>query len=303
MDDTTVWFANVRLIEVGEADPITVERNALPDGNFIYNGTFDQGKERLGFWTTSVQENAEAKISVNNFSKFPIMERQLVVDVTQTNGEPQQVSVNQPELKLEANTTYGFSFEAKADRARSMNLDLISTEGHSVQVHQGQNLQLGQEMKTYTGEIIIGDGASIAQSELRMLFGSSKGKVYVDNVRLTKRGKPLSVNGYAHVPATEAWAMQGLQLEDSVEGGKHVSYMDQGDLLQYKIDVAQEGEYVLSARMASGKSDSKVQFSIQDEQGTIVAQSELNLGDTGDGKHTKRCISQGSTCQQANPIM
>ncbi|UOK61064.1 carbohydrate-binding protein [Paenibacillus sp. OVF10] len=158
-------------------------------------------------------------------------------------------------------------------------------------------------MKTYTGEIVIGDGTSIAQSELQLLFGSSEGKVYVDNVRLTKRGKPLSVNGYAHVPATEAWEMQGLQLEDSAEGGKHVSYMDQGDLLQYKIDVAQEGEYVLSARMASGKSDSEVRFSIQDEQGTIVAQSELSLGDTGDGKHTKPCISQGSTWQQANPIM
>ncbi|MEK3921023.1 carbohydrate binding domain-containing protein [Paenibacillus sp. FSL K6-2393] len=281
LDDTSVWFANVRLIEVGEADPLTVERNALPDGNFIYNGTFDQGKERLGFWSSSIQEGAKAQISVNNFLKFPIMERQLVVDVTQTNGEPQQVSVNQPELKLEANTTYGFSLEAKADTPRSMDIDLVSSNGHSVQIHQGKNLSLGQEMKTYTGEIVIGDGTSIAQSELKLLFGSSEGKVYVDNVRLTKRGKPLLVNGYAHVPATEAWEMQGLQLEDSAEGGKHVSYMDQGDLLQYKIDVAQEGEYVLSARMASGKSDSEVRFSIQDEQGTIVAQSELSLGDTG----------------------
>ncbi|MBY0116809.1 carbohydrate binding domain-containing protein [Paenibacillus xylanexedens] len=281
LDDTTVWFANVRLIEVGEADPLTVERNALPDGNFIYNGTFDQGKERLGFWSSSIQDSAAANISVNNFSKFPIMERQLVVDVTQTNGDPQQVSVNQPDLKLEANTTYGFSLDAKADTPRSIDIDVVSSNGHTVQVHQGQNLSLNQEMKTFTGEIIIGDGASIAQSELRLLFGSSKGKVYVDNVRLTKRGKPLSVNGYAHVPATEAWMMQGLQLEDSVEGGKHVSYMDQGDLLQYKIDVAHDGVYVLSARMASGKSDSKVQFSIQDEQGTTVAQSDLSLGDTG----------------------
>ncbi|MFX3649971.1 MAG: carbohydrate binding domain-containing protein [Paenibacillus sp.] len=281
LDDTSVWFANVRLTEVGEADPLTVERNALPDGNFIYNGTFDQGKERLGFWSSSIQEGAKAQISVNNFLKFPIMERQLVVDVTQTNGEPQQVSVNQPELKLEANTTYGFSLEAKADTPRSMDIDLVSSNGHSVQIHQGKNLSLGQEMKTYTGEIVIGDGTSIAQSELQLLFGSSEGKVYVDNVRLTKRGKPLSVNGYAHIPATEAWEMQGLQLEDSAEGGKHVSYMDQGDLLQYKIDVAQDGEYVLSARMASGKSDSEVRFSIQDELGTIVAQSELNLGDTG----------------------
>ncbi|MGN7413044.1 carbohydrate binding domain-containing protein [Paenibacillus sp. SAF-068] len=281
LDDTSVWFANVRLIEVGDADPLTVERNALPDGNFIYNGTFDQGKERLGFWSSSIQEGAKAQIGVNNYLKFPIMERELVVDVTQTNGEPQQVSVNQPELKLEANTTYGFSLEAKADTPRRMDIDLVSSNGHTVQVHQGQNLSLSQEMKTYTGEIVIGDGTSIAQSDLQLLFGSSKGKVYVDNVRLTKRGKPLSVNGYAHVPATEAWTMQGLQLEDSVEGGKHVSYMDQGDLLQYKIEVAQDGEYVLSARMASGKSDSEVRFSIQDEQGTIVAQSELNLGDTG----------------------
>ncbi|OMF65329.1 carbohydrate binding domain-containing protein [Paenibacillus sp. FSL R5-0766] len=281
LDDTTVSFANVRLIEVGEADPLTVERNALPDGNFIYNGTFDQGKERLGFWSSSIQDSAAANISVNNFSKFPIMERQLVVDVTQTNGDPQQVSVNQSDLKLEANTTYGFSLDAKADTTRSIDIDVVSSNGHTVQAHQGQNLSLNQEMKTFTGEIIIGDGASIAQSELRMLFGSTEGKVYVDNVRLTKRGKPLSVNGYAHVPATEAWMMQGLQLEDSVEGGKHVSYMDQGDLLQYKIDVAHDGVYVLSARMASGKSDSSVRFSIKDEQGIIVAQSDLNLGDTG----------------------
>lgn len=138
LDDTSVWFANVRLIEVGEADPIMVERNALPDGNFIYNGTFDQGKERLGFWSSNIQEGAKAQISVNNFLKFPIMERQLVVDVTQTNGEPQQVSVNQPELKLEANSTYGFSFDAKADTPRSMDIDLISSNGHSVQIHQGK---------------------------------------------------------------------------------------------------------------------------------------------------------------------
>ncbi|MGC5772782.1 carbohydrate binding domain-containing protein [Paenibacillus pabuli] len=281
LNDKSVLLANARLIEIGEADPLIAERKALPDGNFIFNGTFDQGKERLGFWSSSIQESATAKISVNNFSKFPIMERQLVVDVTQTNGEPEQVVVAQPDMKLEANTTYGFSFDAKADTPRSMNMDLISADGHSVQVHQGQNLQLGQEMKTYSGEIMIGEGVSTVNAELRLLFGSSQGTAYVDNVRLTKRGKPVSVNGYAHVPATEAWNMQGLQLENSDEGGKHVSYMDKGDLLQYKIDVANDGVYALSARMASGKSDSSVRFSIKDEQGTMVAQSDLNLGDTG----------------------
>lgn len=281
LDEGTVLLSNVRLTEIGEADPIPVERKALPDGNYVYNGTFDQGKERLGFWSKQIQPDAEAQISVNNFLKFPIMERQLVVDVKQTNGEPGQVAVVQPDMKLEGGTTYGFSFDAKADVSRTMDVELSTAEGHDVQIHQGQLIQISQEMKNYTGEIVIGEGSAAATSELKLLFGSSTGKVYVDNVRLTKRGKPVSIQNYAHIPATEAWLMQGLQLENSDEGGKHVSYMDEGDLLQFKMDGANDGVYVFSTRMASAKADSKVRFSVKDEQGTIVATSQLVLGDTG----------------------
>ncbi|WP_408891991.1 carbohydrate binding domain-containing protein [Paenibacillus taichungensis] len=276
-----VILANVKLTEIGEADSLPVERKVLPDGNYIFNGTFDQGKERLGFWSNRIQSGAEAQISVNNFLKFPIMERQLVVEVKQTNGEPGQVAVVQPDMKLEGGTTYGFSFDAKANVPRTMDVDLSSAEGHEVQVNQGQQIQLGQELVTYTGEIVIGEGAAVATSELKLLFGSSKGKVYVDNVRLTKRGKPISIQGYAHIPATEAWMMQGLQLENSDEGGKHVSYMDEGDLLQFKMDVATDGVYAFSTRMASAEADAKVRFSIKDEQGTTVSSSELMLGETG----------------------
>ncbi|MFS0868758.1 carbohydrate binding domain-containing protein [Paenibacillus xylanilyticus] len=281
LNEGEVTLANVKLTEIGEADSLPVERKALPDGNYIFNGTFDQGKERLGFWSNRIQSGAEAQISVNNFLKFPIMERQLVVDVKQTNGEPDQVAVIQPDMKLEGSTTYGFSFDAKADMPRTMEVDLSSAEGHEVQVHQGQQIQLGQELKNYTGEIVIGEGAAAATSELKLLFGSSTGKVYVDNVRLTKRGKPVLIQGYTHIPATDAWMMQGLQLENSDEGGKHVSYMDEGDLLQFKMDVASDGVYAFSTRMASAKADSKVRFSIQDEQGITVASTDLLLGDTG----------------------
>ncbi|PIH56087.1 carbohydrate binding domain-containing protein [Paenibacillus sp. LK1] len=281
LDEGTVLLSNVRLTEMGEADPIPVERKALPDGNYVYNGTFDQGKERFGFWSKQIQPDAEAQIFVNNFLKFPIMERQLVVDVKQTNGEQDQVAVVQPDMKLEGGTNYGFSFDAKADVSRTMDVELSTAEGHDVQIHQGQSIQIGQEMKNYSGEIVIGEGPAAATSELKLLFGSSAGKVYVDNVRLTKRGKPVSIQNYAHIPATEAWLMQGLQLENSDEGGKHVSYMDEGDLLQFKMDGANDGVYVFSTRMASAKADSKVRFSVKDEQGTTVATSQLVLGDTG----------------------
>ncbi|OWR27103.1 licheninase [Saccharibacillus sp. O23] len=283
------WVTNVKLTEIGEADPVQVERKALPDGNYVYNGTFDQGKERLGFWKTEIQPGAEAQVSVNNFLKFPIMERQLVVDVKKTNGQPQQVAVVQPGLKLESDTAYGFSFEAKADTAGIMDLGLSTAEGHDVQITQGQQLQIASEMKTYSGEISIGAGEQVATSELRLLFGGSTGKVYVDNVRLTKRGKAVGFSNYVHIPAADAYAMQGLQLEDSSEGGKHVSYMDEGDRLQFKITPAGDGPYIFSTRMASAKADAKVRFSVQDENGVDVANTDLVLGDTG-GWQTYRTV-------------
>ncbi|WP_160032069.1 carbohydrate binding domain-containing protein [Paenibacillus sp. An7] len=281
LDNDTVLISNVKLSEVGEADPLTVERKPLPDGNYIFNGTFDQGKNRLGFWSSHIAENAVADISVNNFLKFPIMERQLVVDVKKTNGDSEQVVVTQGELKLEANTTYGYSFEAKADAPHTVNIDLISSGADSKQSHQSQSIQLGKDLKTYTGEIRIGDIEPDTTSTFRLLFGSSTGKVYVDNVRLTKRGNPISVDGYAHIPATEAWSMQGLQLENSDEGGQHISHMEEGDLLQYKINVAADADYVISARMASAKDDSSIRFSVKDEEGSTVVQSVYALGNTG----------------------
>ncbi len=281
LNTDTVYLANVRLVDIGEADSLVVERKALPDGNLIYNGTFDQGKQRLGFWTSHIAQDAAASVSVNNFLKFPIMERQLVVHVTDTNGAPDQVAVVQPDVPLEANTTYGFSFDAKADAPRSMELDVVSSEGNLIKVIKGKEFNLGTEMRSFTGEITVGDGAMALESELRLLFGGEKGTVYVDNVRLVKRGHPISVDGYAHVAATDAWTMQGLQVEASSEGGKHVGYMDEGDLLQYKLDVARDAQYMLSARMASGKTSSTVRFSMKDEQGQTVVQSVLNLGDSG----------------------
>lgn len=276
-----VSVTNVRLIEVGDADPLTVERKALPDGNYVYNGTFDQGKQRLGFWNTKLQSGAEADVSVNNFLKFPIMERQLVVDVKQTNGQPEQVAVTQPDMKLEGNTSYGFSFDAKADTTGVMDIGLSTAEGHNVQVHQGQKIQIGSDLKNYSGEIVIGEGEATATSELKLLFGGATGKVYVDNVRLTKRGKPVTLQNYTHIPAADAYMMQGLQLENSDEGGKHVSYMDDGDLLQFKITAANDGMYAFSTRMASAKDNATVRFTVKDESGIEVAGTSLELGNTG----------------------
>ncbi|MUT68359.1 carbohydrate binding domain-containing protein [Paenibacillus sp. NEAU-GSW1] len=274
---TSAYFANVKLIEIGDAD-ITVERSALPDGNLIYNGTFDQGSNRLAFWSTKAAEDAAAQFSVNNFLAFPIYERQLVVDVTDGGTSAESISVSQPDLVLEKNSGYGIYFDAKADTTRDMTVDLVSS--HPVMFPGGKTISLGTTMQTYALETTIGDGADQAEAELKLLFGGAEGTVYVDNVRLVKRGNPITLDGYTHIPAASAWEMQGLQLENSSEGGKHVAWMDEGDTLRYKINVERSGEYAISARVASGQSDSQIRLQVKDESGGVISNTSYDLGST-----------------------
>ncbi|EFM08473.1 glycoside hydrolase family 16 [Paenibacillus curdlanolyticus YK9] len=280
----TVYVANVKLVEIGDATPaptVPGSRVALPDGNLVYNGTFDQGKDRLAFWSSAIKPDAQAQIGVNNFLAFPIMERQLSVDVANGGLAAESVALRQSGIPLEKNTTYGISFEARAETPRSVDINLASASSNSIQIVGGPSVQLGTELKSYSKDVNIGDGAAELEAELSLLFGGFAGKVYVDNVRMVKRGKPAHVNGYAHIAASDAWEMHGLQLENASEGGKNVGYMDEGDLLQYKISVEQDADYRISARVASGQASSQIRLSVKDEAGSVISQSVYPLGDTG----------------------
>ncbi|WP_235941606.1 carbohydrate binding domain-containing protein [Paenibacillus puerhi] len=283
-NSTTTYFANVSLQEIGDATPLPdeeIHNGALADGNLIYNGTFDQGKNRLAFWSSDITPDAHAQISTNNFLMFPIMERQLVVQVDGAGVQNESVSVRQSGLHLEKNSEYGLSFQAKSDVPRRISIDLASTSENPIQIFGGGSFDLGTELQMFSTDISIGEGSSVVESELKLLFGNTTGTVYVDNVRLVKRGQPHNINGYAHISAADAWEMKGLQLENSSEGGKNISYMDEGDLLQYKLIPANAADYVVTARVASGVDDALIRFHVKDGSGTTIVQSEYALGNTG----------------------
>jgi len=63
LDDNDVWIDNVKLIKTEDApviDPSEIARPPLLSGNYIYNGTFDQGPNRMGFWNFVVDSTAKA---------------------------------------------------------------------------------------------------------------------------------------------------------------------------------------------------------------------------------------------------
>lgn len=59
------------------------------------------------------------------------------------------------------------------------------------------------------------------------------------------------------IVASEYEMMSGIMLEttNDVTGGKNVGYIDDGDYMSYIINVEEDGDYILTARVASGNSD------------------------------------------------
>ena len=56
--DFPLWFLP-ELIKTGETDLGDDGNSVLADGNYVYNGSFQEGKGRLGFWEVEASDGAE----------------------------------------------------------------------------------------------------------------------------------------------------------------------------------------------------------------------------------------------------
>ncbi len=113
--DSTVpaYIRNVKLTKKGEEIPEDTSKNVTIDGNYVHNGSFDQGdeegKERLGEW--DVSEGDEANVSVTNISPYK-RELQVMVVVPEGASAANPVTVSQEELAPFGTGKYNFSFDA-----------------------------------------------------------------------------------------------------------------------------------------------------------------------------------------------
>ena len=105
-----VHISNVRLERVIPTEPV-VAHPALPDGNYIYNGQFQEGDNRLGFWTVS--NKANAKVFVSNKNKI----RELTCVVPASCTDNSMVRVYQEGVKINANLPVTVKFRAKSSKA------------------------------------------------------------------------------------------------------------------------------------------------------------------------------------------
>ena len=176
-----VHISNVKLVKTDvEVEVPTEEKSVLPDGNYVYNGSFDEGNEagklRLAYWDWDIDKCRGASVSVTRDAK-----RELKVVVPQTVQKPEDVVVYQKSIGITGGTMYKLSFDAYADRAKTIQTTIAGKAFTS---------NLTTDQQTFSYDLNTAEGLN--GSELRFLLGAA-GTTYIDNVSIREEG--MIVNG------------------------------------------------------------------------------------------------------------
>lgn len=113
----TVHITNIKVTWDEKRDTGN-EKTILADGNSVYNGSFQEGENRLGYW--DIVNDANASVSVTDL----VDGRRLKV-TSAAGTESGKVLVGQKDLALMNGTNYVLSFSAQAAAAKSMNVTVV----------------------------------------------------------------------------------------------------------------------------------------------------------------------------------
>lgn len=170
---STVYISNVRLEKIGEVEISEPEKSVLPDGNYVYNGEFQEGLNRMDYW--QVEKTDGATVSVTNDKG----RRELMVQAPK-NVNLYDILVKQ-EIAVETNKEYVLTFDSYADTAKSIVVNMNGEEFTADLSTQKQQFKY----KFATNDTII-------SNELEFALGVA-GVTYIDNVRIEEDG--LLING------------------------------------------------------------------------------------------------------------
>jgi len=182
LDDNDIWIDNVKLIKTEDApfiDPSEVARPPLLSGNYIYNGTFDQGTNRMGFWNFVVDDTAKASYYIGS----DVNERRFETRIEKGGNTKTAIRLVQPGLNLESGKSYKVSFEASAESPRTIDVEIVSNLNNKTIFNT--TIELDKENKIYQFDFTM-DEASDKNGELSFNLGGNNYNVYIDNVVMKK---------------------------------------------------------------------------------------------------------------------
>ncbi len=256
---STVHISNVSIKSTGTFE-IDDSKKALSDGNYIYNGSFQEGTNRLAYWDV-VDAGNHAEYGVTSLADG----RRLKLSTTGCTSAG-DVVLKQEELPLTANGNYELSFEASADAAKEITVHVAGFD---------QTFTLSEEKETYTYKFSTGE--SVNAPAIAFDLGVN-GTVYLDNVRLVE--DRLIKNGsfnaglsgyevYAYTTSDVSYVVDSISEDNAFD----ITIKDTGDadwkiqLKQNNVKVEKDQWYTLKLD-AKSSVDRKLMYAIQRDGST-----------------------------------
>ncbi len=184
-----VTISNVSVKKTKDADPNAKEEKTVrADGNYVYNGGFQEGEGRLGYW--DVKKAKGAAVSVTNKN----LRRELKVKTPKTVKSLKGVTISQEDLPITGGKEYTLSFRAYAAKAAKIK---VRVAGRTF------TASLGTGRKTY--KFSFKTPKDIEDKGIKLLLGVSGNTVYVDDVRLAESGMIINGDFAAGIAGYEEW--------------------------------------------------------------------------------------------------
>ena len=166
---SAVTISNVKLVhksgeEVVEDDAKTIR----PDGNYIYNGGFDQGENRLGYWDC----NNKKAVSVTNKKNL----RVLNVVAPEGTSKANPVIVSQKELAPLNAGQYEISFNGYANVKDGLTVNVAG---------KTFTPELSDKDASYAHKFVLDKNVERTDSNIEFVF-TKPGEYYIDNAFLAE---------------------------------------------------------------------------------------------------------------------
>ena len=252
--DAGITLSNVWVRKTGQADLSDPEKTVLADGNYVYNGSFQEGEGRLGYWKTWALPGSS--VSVSNQDNI----RKLQIEAGPLTSILNPVMVYQKDLALTAGD-YALSFDAAGPAGGKI---LVRVAGQTFTAET-----TGQE-QSYEYKLSLPEGRSGGDIAIVVRQG---GAYTVDNVRLVEDSliKNGSFNAgfagyevYAYTTSDVDYVVDSLNEPNAAD----ITIRNTGDAA-WKIQLKQngveleEGQWYRLSLKAKSNLDRKLMFAIQ----------------------------------------
>lgn len=215
----TIYIDNARVEKIADGSSGENAKVVLANGNLIYNGEFDEGDGRIGYWT--VTNNSGASVSVSSLAD----NRRLVV-----NGN--DVVISQDGLAVDASVSeYLFTADVEVASATTMSFNILGKE-FSKELAAGNNT---------ISETIA--SSEIASDNKKVVINIPNGETKLDNVMLTENcmikngsfsGGTTAYEFYTEAPASATFGVDSLTYDYAAA----ITVSDTGDA-DWKIQLKQ----------------------------------------------------------------